>query len=107
VAASDIVAFTSLYEARGNVAVEAMACGKPLVASHVDGIRDSFQDGVEGFLVAPGDVRSFAERLVRLIQDQALRRQMGEAGTRTALQFAKPLIMRQYLNVIDSVLAER
>lgn len=106
-AASDIVAFTSLYEGRALVALEAMACGKPVVASRVDGIRDSFRDGLEGFLVPPGDTGLFAERLVRLIEDPSLRQQMGEAGKAAALSFAKPLIMKQYLDVIDSVLAEQ
>ncbi|MGA7213114.1 MAG: glycosyltransferase, partial [Terrimicrobiaceae bacterium] len=106
VAASDVVAFTSLYEARAIVALEAMACGKPIVASRVDGIRDSYRDGREGFLVPPGDIQLFAERLIRLIEDPPLRRKMGEAGKSTALEFAKPLIMPRYRRVIESVLAE-
>ena len=106
VAASDVVAFTSLYEALGNVALEAMACGKPIVASKVDGIRDSYRDGREGFLVPPGDIQLFAERLTRLIEDPLLRRKMGEAGKAAAREFAKPLIMPRYRRVIDSVLAE-
>jgi glycosyltransferase involved in cell wall biosynthesis len=106
VAASDVVAFTSLYEALGNVALEAMACGKPIVASQVDGIRDSYRDGREGFLVPPGDIQLFAERLIRLIEEPPLRRKMGEAGKATAREFAKPLIMPRYRSVIDSVLAE-
>ena len=106
VAASDVVALTSLYEARAIVALEAMACGKPIVASRVDGIRDSYRDGREGFLVPPGDIQLFAERLIRLIEDPPLRRKMGEAGKSTALEFAKPLIMPRYRRVIESVLAE-
>jgi glycosyltransferase involved in cell wall biosynthesis len=54
-AAADVVVMTTLYESFGFVAIEAKACGKPLIANAVDGVRDNVKDGVEGYLVAPND----------------------------------------------------
>jgi glycosyltransferase involved in cell wall biosynthesis len=85
VLASDLVAMTTLYEGHANVPLEAMACGRPIVASDVDGVRESFTDGEEGFLVPPGDTALFAERLIQLLEDGALRERMGAAALRRSL----------------------
>jgi glycosyltransferase involved in cell wall biosynthesis len=82
--AADIVAMTSLYEGHANVPLEAAVCGKPVVANNVDGIRHSITDGSEGFLVHPADTASFAERLIRLLKDPALRERMGKAALERA-----------------------
>lgn len=60
--------------------LEAMAAGLPVVASHVGGIPDLVEDGVHGFLVRAGDIAGLAQTLLRLLQDPALRRRMGEAA---------------------------
>lgn len=61
-------------------ALEAMAAGLPVVASHVGGIPDLVEDGVHGFLVRAGDVAGLTETLLRLLHDPTLCRRMGEAG---------------------------
>ena len=61
-------------------AIEALAAGRPVVATRVGGVPDVVRDGVDGFLVEPGDVDGMAERLSQLAADASLRHRMGEAG---------------------------
>ena len=62
--------------------LEAMAAGMPVVSTPIGGIPEAVTDGVEGFLVAPGDVDSLADRMKHLLQDDDLARRMGEAARR-------------------------
>ena len=62
------------------VAIEALAAGRPVVATRVGGVPDVVREGVDGFLVPAGDVEQLAERLARLAGDPELRARMGEAG---------------------------
>ena len=69
------------------VAMEAMACGKPVVASAVGGLRDVVVDGETGLLVPPGDVQALHEALRTLLSNPSLRAQMGAAGRQRARLF--------------------
>ncbi|WP_395406744.1 glycosyltransferase family 4 protein [Pseudoduganella sp. UC29_106] len=60
--------------------LEAMAAGLPVLATPVGGIPEAVSDGVEGFLVEPGDVEALAARLAQLLQDEALAQRMGAAA---------------------------
>ena len=60
--------------------VEAMAAGKPVVASRIGGLPYTVTDGVTGLLFEPGNPFDLAEKIARLLDDPALRRQMGLAG---------------------------
>src|ERR671937_549308 len=60
--------------------LEAMAYGKPVVASAVGGIPELVEDGVTGFLVEPGDVAGLRQAIERLLADPALRRRLGRAA---------------------------
>jgi len=104
IAAADIVVITSMYEAHANVPLEAMACGRPVVATQVDGIRDSFAGG-EGFLVPPGDTGLFAQRVIELVDNPALRTQMGAAGKGTVARFNSNDILKRYGNLYREMLA--
>lgn len=77
-AAADIVVYPSLYEPLGNVVLEAMAAGRPIVASRVDGIPEVFVNGA-GFMTEP-TADALEERLHELVDDPFLRRSMGEKG---------------------------
>ncbi len=79
-AAIDIFALTSRYESFGYVTCEAMAMGKPIVATNVSGSNELVADGLTGFLVNPGDAERAARALRDLAQDTLLRRAMGLAG---------------------------
>lgn len=78
--ALDILAMPSLHEGLGIVALEAMAAGLPVVGTRVGGIPEAVIDGVTGYLVPPSDASALSEALLRLIEDQILRQQLGEAG---------------------------
>lgn len=79
-AAADLVVLPSLDEGFPNVLLEAMAVGRPVVASAVGDCAVVIRDGVTGFLVPPGDVAAFAARVGELLADPALRARQGRAG---------------------------
>lgn len=79
---ADVVVATPWYEPFGIVAVEAMACGVPIVASAVGGMIDTVVDGVTGLLVPPRDPDAVAGALNALLADDARRQTLGQAGAR-------------------------
>jgi glycosyltransferase involved in cell wall biosynthesis len=79
-AGAAVVAVPSRREGFGLVAAEAMAHGKPVVASAVGGLLDLVVDGETGLLVPPGDVEALRAALERLLGDPELRRRLGAAG---------------------------
>ena len=79
-AAFDVFILPSANEGTPVTAIEALAAGKPVVATRVGGIPDVVRDGEDGFLVAPGDVEALADRLAELATDDKLRERMGEAA---------------------------
>jgi glycosyltransferase involved in cell wall biosynthesis len=79
-AAFDALILPSANEGTPVSAIESLAAGRPVVATRVGGVPDVVRDGVDGFLVEPGDVDAMAERLARLAGDAPLRHRMGEAG---------------------------
>jgi D-inositol-3-phosphate glycosyltransferase len=85
-AAADVTVLPSYYESFGMVALEAMACGSPVIASRVGGLVTTVRDGVTGFLVPDGDVDALAERISALIADPDLRWRVGREGVRWAAQ---------------------
>ena len=76
----DLLALSSRWEGMPNVVLEAMACRKPVVAAAVGGCVEQICDGETGFLVPAGNVEATAERIVKLLRDDELRKQMGAAG---------------------------
>lgn len=81
---ADAVVCTPWYEPFGIVPLEAMACGIPVVAAAVGGLRDTVVDQVTGLHVPPGDPQATAGALMELLGDQRLRRKLGCAGQRRA-----------------------
>ncbi|MEM0342864.1 MAG: MSMEG_0565 family glycosyltransferase [Thermoplasmata archaeon] len=96
----DLLALPSKTEGWGLALMEAMACGKPVVASRVGGIPELVNDGLEGVLVDPGDVRGLAEAIVRILRDPALRAEMGSKGRERVKAFSwddtARTVMREY-----------
>jgi glycosyltransferase involved in cell wall biosynthesis len=78
--ASDVLVLTSRWEGLPRVLPQAMAAGLPVVATSVDGSPEAVEDGVNGFLVLPGQVEAMASRVLALLRDPDLRRRMGEEG---------------------------
>lgn len=79
---ADVVLCTPWYEPFGIVPLEAMACGKPVVATAVGGLLDTVCDGITGRLVAPATPAAVAEAVRPLLEDPGLRRTWGAAGLR-------------------------
>ncbi len=79
-AAADVVVCPSDFESYGVANLEAMACGKPVLSTSRGGPSETIADSLTGFLVAPGDAAALAEKALRLLQDEPLRRRMGAAG---------------------------
>jgi glycosyltransferase involved in cell wall biosynthesis len=73
---------TTSLEAFGLVVVEALAAGRPVIASRRDGLVEGFDDGVHGLYLPPGDVPALASGMTALLLDPALRARLGEAGAR-------------------------
>ncbi|KQM19609.1 glycosyltransferase family 4 protein [Novosphingobium sp. Leaf2] len=88
VASMDVLFNPSVTETFGNVTLEAMACGLPVVAAAATGSQSLVDDTVSGRLVPPGAVHHFAEALRRYIGEPDLRRAHGEAGMARAAEFS-------------------
>jgi glycosyltransferase involved in cell wall biosynthesis len=94
--ASDVLLVPSQSgESFGLTIVEAMSHQVPVIATRVGGIPEVLQDGEGGFLVAPDDVDELAERILQLLNDEALRRQQGAKGLRRFEQKFKAQRMAQ------------
>lgn len=87
-AAADVVAMPSYSESFGMVALEAMACGRPVVASRVGGLAYLVQDGITGFHVQEGNARELASRLAELLGNGATLDQMGMAARQQAENYS-------------------
>jgi glycosyltransferase involved in cell wall biosynthesis len=106
-ATSDIFAFSSLTETFGNVVLEAMASGLPVVAVRAGGVGETVRSGETGILVEPSEPpAALASALVRLIEEPAQRRTMAEAARTYALSQSWDAIMGslrgRYQSVIDA-----
>jgi D-inositol-3-phosphate glycosyltransferase len=85
--AADICVVPSYYESFGLVALEAMACGVPVVASRVGGLRETVRDGETGYLVPWRCPEPFAERLEMLLANEPLRRSLGSMARAAVERF--------------------
>lgn len=91
----DVSVLCSLSEASPNSVLEAMAVGRPVIASRVGGVADIITHEVNGLLVTPGDVDGFAAALTRLTSDRALQTRLGAAGREVATAFTAARVVGQ------------
>jgi glycosyltransferase involved in cell wall biosynthesis len=99
-AAFDAFVLPSGNEGTPVTTIEALAGGRPVVATRVGGLPDVVRDGRDGFLVDPGAVDDLADRLARLARDPDLRRRMGESGRARVLERYS---VRRLLDDVDSL----
>jgi glycosyltransferase involved in cell wall biosynthesis len=103
--ASDIFALPSLNEGLPLALLEAMAAGLPVVVTRVGAMGEVVRDGVEGFLLNPGEREQVVDRLARLTVDSELRGHMAQAGRRrVAEQFSLDNMVAETARVYDEVL---
>ena len=103
-AAAEMVVMPSHYESFGMVALEAMAMGRPVIASEVGGLAFLVQDGLTGYHVPSRDPEALAERLYTLLADEDCREAMGLAARRYAEQFDWAIIAARLVGVYDELL---
>jgi glycosyltransferase involved in cell wall biosynthesis len=94
-AACDIFCLPSRNEGMGKVLVEAMAMGKPIIASSIGGIPDIVRSGENGILVSVGDTAAWAEAIACLCRDPEKRRRMGDAGMLMAPRYSSEEMIKR------------
>jgi D-inositol-3-phosphate glycosyltransferase len=102
--AAEAVVVPSFYESFGMVALEAMACGTPVVASEVGGLAFLVQDQKTGFTVPFADPQALADKLSVLLHDQDLRRRMGAQAAIFARDYSWEKITTRIKSLYDEVL---
>ena len=103
----DIFALPSLNEGMGRVLVEAMALGRPIVASNIGGIPDLVVDGENGYLVPVGDVETLAARIRKLLDDPEKREEMGECGKKIAIDYSANAMVQKIDRVYRKLVVSR
>ena len=93
-------------ESFGIVLLEAMACGKPVVATNIQGYASVLAHGEEGLLVPPKDEKALAQALLSLLHDKSLRLRMGNKGKSKAEKYSWPNIARQVMDYYNSLLSD-
>ncbi len=93
--ALDVLVLTSLHEGLPRVVPEAMACGRPVVATAVDGTPEAVADGETGYLVPVGEPAAAAARVSHLLASPERRHAMGEAGRRRVEEFDIDAMVRR------------
>ena len=93
-------------ESFGIVLLEAMALGKPVVATNIDGYASIMTHGAEGLLVPPRDEKALAQALISLMESKSLRQQMGARGILTAAEYDWKRVVQRVLDYYVKVLDE-
>jgi len=101
--AAEVLVMPSLYESFGMVALEAMSCGTPVIASEVGGLGYLVQDGVTGYTVPDGDPEAIREKLTVLLGDSHLRLGMGERAATYAKDYDWEKIAGEILSLYETV----
>ena len=102
---TDIFVHTSKREGLGIAPLEAMASGKPIVTSNVNGINEYSVNGKTGYSLSPEDIRGFANAIDNLYEDKNLRIQMGNHNKRAVSKFSVENSTEKMLTIIEKVLS--
>ena len=101
---SSLLVITSRYEGFGLVLTEAHSFGVPTVAFNCKcGPSDIILDGENGYLVDEGDIEDLADKVIALIKDEKLRKQMGAAAYKNSERFSEERVMRQWVELFNDV----
>lgn len=103
----DAVIVPSFFEGFGYVALEAMACGKPVIASNTSAITEVVDDGITGILCKTGDVDSFIAACRQLAANPDMAQRYGYVGRQRALTlFSEDVVIPQYVALYESLLGD-
>ena len=102
--AADILIMPSYYESFGMVALEAMACGTPVIASQVGGLPFVVQNGITGFVVPGGSPEALTKTLIKLMTQPDLRAKMGQQAANYALNYSWELISKRIADTYATML---
>jgi glycosyltransferase involved in cell wall biosynthesis len=101
----EVFCFPTLGEPFGKAVIEAMACGKPVIATNVGGTAEIIQDKVDGLLVPPSNPEAIALQITRLVEDKNERRRLGERARETAVnRFSWSTIAEKYHQLYSGLL---
>lgn len=104
---ASIYAMTSRYEGLPMVLLEAQAAGLPIVSFDCKcGPKDVIENGKNGFIVKDGEINTFAQKLLLLMKDEELRKEMGKRAYADSERFDEEHIMSRWTQLFDSILAE-
>ena len=102
--AAEIVVVPSHYESFGLVALEAMACGTPVIASDVGGLSFSIEDGYNGYRVPDRDPQALADKIILLLKHRVLRDQLGEQARAWVERYSWVNIAEELQEVFEETL---
>lgn len=105
--AIDVLVLTSRWEGLPRVFPQAMAAGVPVVATRVDGAPEAIKDGVNGFLLDPGDVEGIARKTIALIQSPFQLKSMGLQSRQMVEEFDIQRMVRQQEALYEELLSDR
>jgi glycosyltransferase involved in cell wall biosynthesis len=100
---ADLFVLPSLAEGMPNVVLEAMSSGLPIVATRVAGSEELVHEGKNGILVAPKDVDSLAQAVIRLINEPDLRERMGKRSKKLVHQYSWASVAEQYIELYQKI----
>jgi len=104
---SDLLLLPSDDESFGLVALEAMACEVPVIASKVGGLPEVVRDGVDGFLIPPREVEEMSQRAIGILKDASLAERLGKQGReRAEAHFCTTKVIPQYLAYYERVVQQ-
>ena len=107
-ASMDVFVLPSHREGMPRTVIEAMASGKPVVATNIRGCREEVEDGITGLLVPVNDPQALAKAITTILSDPELARQMGEAGRKRAEEmFDERLVLDREVEAYRTLINER
>lgn len=104
--AAEILVMPSHYESFGMVALEAMACGTPVIASDVGGLSFSIEDGFNGYLVPGRNPQAMADKIILLLKHRILRDQLGEQARTWVKRYSWVNIAEEILEGFEQMLVD-
>lgn len=105
--ASDIFVLHSLYEGFGIVLIEASACGKPVISTRVGSIPEVVDDGKTGLLVKPENPIHLASAILKLVNDEELRKSMGKEGRmKVEREYDWNIVIKKYLKMYNGLIGQ-